>query len=931
MASSAGGGSEAQTESPSPRYRAFISYSQTDKVFASRLHTALERYRVPRGVDTYLPRNRKLGRFFIDDEEMGAATDLDEAVKAAIDAADSLIVLCSARAAQSTWVEREIVYFKRNRAAGRVFAVIADGAPNSGEPATECYPRALRFKVARDGTITNERTEPLGLDWRKERLARLRARLAAGLLDVPFDSLWRRDRRRWRMRTMQVAVAVLALTTAAVLLRQNAENERRNAFSGKLIAQASEQMAANPTLAALLLAELRQYPPTGDGARVAHLAISERISARVLRGDEPIRSVGVSPDGRAILAGYAGGTARIWRLEAATPPTLLNPAKCPSPSGQAPSLVGAAYDASGSRVVTFSVDATARLWTPAGECVRVFPHDNTVRSAAFNKEGTLIVAIMDRSNEVWLWRIDDPRGDAFKLRHRGAIAMAAFGPTTSAGQLLLTLSDGVPRLWTIDQAMSRAESRVLVPEQGVATSAAFSASGRRLAIGTESGAVLLLSSDTPASRPVELRPSARQDAVRRIVFCPDERCLAVIQNDEVHLVDMSGGRRVFEHPDGVNELAFSANGDMLATAGANGRVQVWSKSGGEWSAPSELRGHTAAVKALEFTGDSRHLVTASSDGSARVWPTMPVEPTEMGRVKGDVRTAALDSEGRYAVALSAPYLLSLWRIEDGGVQHLSSLATNPLEYVGVSPNGSFVFGLAGQRLQLWKRVNSELTPFTIDDSMPHSVGAASFTRDGHQLITVDAEQHVWRSQLAAESLGRAQRVLDVPLSAPVLTVSASSDGRRVVTGNSEGTYVWSVPARGDARGAQGLKLQSNADTAMGVMFSSDASRVLTRDAQGIARVFWSDGTGSPIELNNTPLRAAAFNASVSGVIGIAPDGRVLQFRLEWTEMIDALDRSTAACLTVDERSQYLGEDANRALRQAELCEIRKRDRYIVTR
>jgi hypothetical protein len=57
------------------RYRAFISYSQRDKVQARRLHRALETYRVPLGIEAagINIKNRKLGRFFRDDDEMGAA------------------------------------------------------------------------------------------------------------------------------------------------------------------------------------------------------------------------------------------------------------------------------------------------------------------------------------------------------------------------------------------------------------------------------------------------------------------------------------------------------------------------------------------------------------------------------------------------------------------------------------------------------------------------------------------------------------------------------------------------------------------------------------------------------------------------------------------------------------------------------------------
>ena len=84
------------------RYRGFISYSQRDKPVARRLHRALETYRLPKGVDAPVRPTRLLGRFFRDDDEMGADQSLGAALEGALDDAESLIVLCSPSAAQST-------------------------------------------------------------------------------------------------------------------------------------------------------------------------------------------------------------------------------------------------------------------------------------------------------------------------------------------------------------------------------------------------------------------------------------------------------------------------------------------------------------------------------------------------------------------------------------------------------------------------------------------------------------------------------------------------------------------------------------------------------------------------------------------------------------------------------------------------------------
>jgi hypothetical protein len=145
--------------SPRKRYRAFISYSRADKRIARQLHRAIERYRVPSGVDAagIDPKTRRIGRFFRDEDEMGAATDLSDALRAALDDSENLIVLCSPHAAQSKWVCEEILHFKRTACANSIFAVVVAGEPNASvdsDPerrANECFPAPLHFEFDAKG------------------------------------------------------------------------------------------------------------------------------------------------------------------------------------------------------------------------------------------------------------------------------------------------------------------------------------------------------------------------------------------------------------------------------------------------------------------------------------------------------------------------------------------------------------------------------------------------------------------------------------------------------------------------------------------------------------------------------------------------------------------------------------------------------------
>ena len=176
---------------------------------------------------------------------MGASRSLGAALTGALDDSDSLIVICSPAAAKSTWVDAEIRRFK-SRADPRVFAVIAAGSPNDPDPARECFPPSLKVKIDASGSATSEPDEPRAPDLQRDGLTRVRAELAASLLDVPFDALWQRDRRRARRtRTVAVAAALLILGSigAAGVGWFNARFEVQTQAARQAVANARDAIA----------------------------------------------------------------------------------------------------------------------------------------------------------------------------------------------------------------------------------------------------------------------------------------------------------------------------------------------------------------------------------------------------------------------------------------------------------------------------------------------------------------------------------------------------------------------------------------------------------------------------------------------------------------------------------------------------------------
>jgi hypothetical protein len=254
----------------SVRYTAFISYSHRDAAMGRWLHRRLEGYRLPRRLagqpGEHGPVPQRLAPIFRDRDELPAAGDLSEKVRAALTVSDNLIVLCSPHSAASPWVTKEIETFRSLHPGRHVFAAIVGGEP----PA--CFPPPL----------TEGGTEPLAADLRPEgdgrRLALLK--LVAGLAGVGLDALVQRDAARRVKRVTWVTAGALAamlvmavMTTIALNARAEAQRQRAEAeglveFMLTDLRDTLEDVGRLDAMAAVNARALHHY---GGAENLAHL------------------------------------------------------------------------------------------------------------------------------------------------------------------------------------------------------------------------------------------------------------------------------------------------------------------------------------------------------------------------------------------------------------------------------------------------------------------------------------------------------------------------------------------------------------------------------------------------------------------------------------------------------------------------------------
>ena len=282
-------------------------------------------------------------------------------------------------------------------------------------------------------------------------------------------------------------------------------------------------------------------------------------------------------------------------------------------SGHGDAVYSAAYSPDGSRIVTASIDKTARIWDArtGAELVVISGPAGAGDFAAYSPDGTRIVtASDDKTARIWDARTGAQL--AVLSGHADYVVSAAYSPDGS--RIVTTSYDKTARIW---DARTAAQLAVLSGHGDRINSAAYSPDGSRIVTASADKTARIWDARTGAQLAVL---SGQVGPVNSAAFSPDGAHIVTAFNDKTARIwDARTGAQlaVLSGHDRINFAAYSPDGSRIVTASDDTTARIWdARTAAELAV---LSGHSDRVDFAAYSPDGSRILTASGDKTARIW------------------------------------------------------------------------------------------------------------------------------------------------------------------------------------------------------------------------------------------------------------------------------------------------------------------------
>jgi WD40 repeat protein len=429
-------------------------------------------------------------------------------------------------------------------------------------------------------------------------------------------------RRRLRQTRLLAAGLAVVLLVAGVLgvffyhASQEAQKASQEAEKQRLLSEAAAALS-NPVQSLRKAVEAHRKRDDAD-TREAVLTAASAPRSRVVagsRGEPPVAGMVVTPDQRHVVTYDAQGGIRVIDDEG-------RPTKTVKTARLAGTVVMAATDPSASHIA---------LGTDGGSAVVVDVGAGT--QVDLTTDGSAVLAVY------WLDSSPDPlvllatsSGPAATYSATTGRQVASFPGTGNRAlpiaddHVVTSDQDSRLRVWNARTGGKVAESSPL-PER----TEYLRRYGNEV-VGTNGHNIIRWDGQSPEPRQY---PVTFSHALSLLTANENTHMVAVALDMQVAIYNLDNGaapRSLPPQPDWVQDVALDPRGQWIATAGADGRVRVWSTTGKEplSRATYDLVAPYGSVRTVSYLRDGKALVSLSANGTVLLWDIPQVQRVHLG-------------------------------------------------------------------------------------------------------------------------------------------------------------------------------------------------------------------------------------------------------------------------------------------------------------